>query len=95
MVALLFATEITLAIHLHTRFLEALLRRNYWHRQQGIALFRWKIPFIAVTTIGIGHLINAIIEAFADSYYTHGGEWSAIYGTQLRSLSFLHSPNNF
>jgi len=46
----------------------------------GIALFRWKIPFIAVTTIGIGHLINAIIEAFADSYYTHGGEWSAFMG---------------
>ena len=46
----------------------------------GIALFRWKIPFIAVTTIGIGHLINAGIEAFADSYYTHGGEWSAFMG---------------
>jgi len=46
----------------------------------GTALFRWKIPFIAVTTIGIGHLINAIIEAFADSYYTHGGEWSAFMG---------------
>jgi len=46
----------------------------------GIVLFRWKIPFIAVTTIGIGHLINAIIEAFADSYYTHGGEWSAFMG---------------
>ena len=38
----------------------------------GIALFRWKIPFIAVTTIGI--------EAFADSYFTHGGEWSAFMG---------------
>ena len=46
----------------------------------GIALFRWKIPFIAITTIGIGHLINAGIEAFADSYYTHGGEWSAFMG---------------
>ena len=46
----------------------------------GIALFRWKIPFIAVTTIGVGHLINAGIEAFADSYYTHGGEWSAFMG---------------
>ena len=45
-----------------------------------IMLFRWKIPFIAVTTIGIGHLINAGIEAFADSYYTHGGEWSAFMG---------------
>ena len=46
----------------------------------GIALFRWKIPFIAVTTIGVGHLINAIIETFADSYFTHGGEWSAFMG---------------
>ena len=46
----------------------------------GIVLFRWKIPFIAVTTIGIGHLINAGIEAFADSYFTHGGEWSAFMG---------------
>ena len=40
----------------------------------------WKAPFIALTTIGIGHLINAGIEAFADSYYTHGGEWSAFMG---------------
>ena len=46
----------------------------------GTALFRWKIPFIAVTTIGVGHLINAIIETFADSYFTHGGEWSAFMG---------------
>ena len=46
----------------------------------GIALIRWKIPFIAVTTIGVGHLINAGIEAFADSYFTHGGEWSAFMG---------------
>ena len=46
----------------------------------GIALFRWKIPFIAVTTIGIGHLINAGIEAFADSYFTHGVEWSFFMG---------------
>ena len=46
----------------------------------GIALFRWKIPFVAVTTIGVGHLINAGIEAFADSYFTHGGEWSAFMG---------------
>ena len=46
----------------------------------GIALFRWKIPFIAVTTIGAGHLINAVIEAFSDSYFTHGNEWSAILG---------------
>ena len=44
----------------------------------GIALFRWKIPFIALTTIGAGHLVNAVIEAFADSYFTRGGDWSAI-----------------
>ena len=46
----------------------------------GIALFRWKIPFIALATIGAGHLVNAIIEAFADSYFTHGAEWSLFLG---------------
>ena len=46
----------------------------------GIALFRWKIPFIAITTIGIGHLANAGIETFADSYFTHGVEWSFFLG---------------
>ena len=46
----------------------------------GIALFRWKIPFIALTTIGAGHLVNAVIEAFADSYFTHGTEWSFFLG---------------
>ena len=46
----------------------------------GIALFRWKIPFIAITTIGVGHLVNAVIEAFADSYFTHGTEWSLFLG---------------
>ena len=46
----------------------------------GIALFRWKIPFIAITTIGAGHLVNAVIEAFADSYFTHGAEWSLFLG---------------
>ena len=46
----------------------------------GITLFRWKIPFIAITTIGIGHLVNAGIEAFADSYFTNGGEWSLVIG---------------
>ena len=46
----------------------------------GIALFKWKIPFIAITTIGIGHLVNAGIEAFADSYFTNGGEWSFFLG---------------
>ncbi|SVB30561.1 uncharacterized protein METZ01_LOCUS183415 [marine metagenome] len=46
----------------------------------GIALFKWKIPFIAITTIGIGHLVNAGIEAFADSYFTNGGEWGLVMG---------------
>ncbi len=46
----------------------------------GVALFRWKIPFVAITTIGIGHLVNAGIEAFADSYFTNGGEWSLVLG---------------
>ena len=46
----------------------------------GVALFRWKIPFIVITTIGIGHLVNAGIEAFADSYFTNGGEWSFFLG---------------
>ena len=46
----------------------------------GIVLFRWKIPFIAVTTVGVGHLVNAAIEGFADSYFTHGGEWSFFLG---------------
>ena len=40
----------------------------------------WKAPFIVLTTIGVGHLVNAIIEAFADSYFTHGGEWSLFLG---------------
>ena len=46
----------------------------------GVALFRWKIPFVALTTIGIGHLVNAGIEAFADSYFTNGGEWGLVMG---------------
>ena len=46
----------------------------------GIMLFRWKIPFIAFTTIGVGHLVNACIETYADSYFTHGNEWSAFLG---------------
>ena len=40
----------------------------------------WKAPFIVLTTIGIGHLVNAVIEAFADSYFTHGTEWSLFLG---------------
>ena len=46
----------------------------------GLALFRWRIPFIALTTIGVGHLVNAGIETFADSYFTHGVEWSLFLG---------------
>ena len=46
----------------------------------GLALFRCRIPFIALTTIGVGHLVNAGIEAFADSYFTHGVEWSLFLG---------------
>jgi len=53
-------------------------RRESWKLQYLDIV--WKAPFIALTTIGIGHLINAIIEAFADSYFTHGGEWSAFMG---------------
>ena len=40
----------------------------------------WKAPFIALTTIGAGHLVNAVIETFADSYFTHGAEWSFVLG---------------
>ena len=40
----------------------------------------WKAPFIALATIGVGHLVNAVIEAFADSYFTHGAEWSFVLG---------------
>ena len=40
----------------------------------------WKAPFIALTTIGIGHLVNAGIETFADSYFTHGTEWGFFLG---------------
>ena len=40
----------------------------------------WKAPFIVLTTIGVGHLVNAVIEAFADSYFTHGTEWSFVLG---------------
>ena len=40
----------------------------------------WKAPFIAITTIGIGHLVNAGIETFTDSYFTNGGEWGLVMG---------------
>ena len=46
----------------------------------GIALFRWKIPFIVLTTLGAGHLINAGIETFADSYFASAVEWSTFLG---------------
>ena len=46
----------------------------------GVALFKWKIPFVAITTIGVGHLVNAVIETFADSYFTNGGEWGLVMG---------------
>ena len=68
-----------LAIHFHTRSLEAYFA-GIIGTTIGIALFRWKIPFIALTTIGAGHLVNAVIEAFADSYFTHGAEWSFVLG---------------
>ena len=45
-----------------------------------ITLFKWKIPFIALATIGVGNLVNAGIEAFTDSYFTHGVEWSLFLG---------------
>ena len=54
----------------------------------GIALFRWKIPLIAITTIGVAHLVNAVIETFADSYFTNGGEWSFVIGFIAR-VTFL------
>ena len=40
----------------------------------------WKAPFIALITIGIGHLVNAAIETFADSYFTHSTEWGFFLG---------------
>ena len=49
-------------------------------RKQQFLDIVWKAPFIALTTIGVGHLVNAVIEAFADSYFTHGAEWSFVLG---------------
>jgi len=48
----------------------------------------WKAPFIALTTIGIGHLVNAAIEAFADSYFTHGAEWGFFLGA-IEFVTFI------
>ena len=49
-------------------------------RKQQFLDIVWKAPFIALATIGVGHLVNAVIEAFADSYFTHGAEWSFVLG---------------
>ena len=49
-------------------------------RKQQFLDIVWKAPFIVLTTIGVGHLVNAVIEAFADSYFTHGAEWSLFLG---------------
>ena len=48
----------------------------------------WKAPFIALTTIGIGHLVNAAIETFADSYFTHGAEWGFFLGA-IEFVTFI------
>jgi len=49
-------------------------------RKQQFLDIVWKAPFIALATIGVGHLVNAVIETFADSYFTHGAEWSFVLG---------------
>ena len=58
---------------------EGKVERRESRKQQYLDIV-WKAPFIAITTIGIGHTINAMIEAFADSYFTHGVEWSLFLG---------------
>ena len=58
---------------------EGKVERRESRKQQYLDIV-WKAPFIALTTIGAGHLVNAIIEAFADSYFTHGAEWSLFLG---------------
>jgi hypothetical protein len=55
------------------------VERKESRKQQFLDII-WKAPFIALATIGVGHLVNAVIETFADSYFTHGGEWSAFMG---------------
>ena len=55
------------------------VERRESRKQQYLDIL-WKAPFIAITTIGIAHTINAMIEAFADSYFTHGVEWSLFLG---------------
>ena len=89
----IIGTTIGLALFVKKPFAEYSLestRYNSWEidgkverresRKQQFLDIVWKAPFIALTTIGIGHLINAIIEAFADSYFTHGVEWSFFMG---------------
>ena len=86
-------TTVAIALFVWNPFAEYSLestRYNSWEidgkverresRKQQFLDIVWKAPFIALTTIGIGHLINAIIEAFADSYFTHGVEWSFFMG---------------
>ena len=58
---------------------EGKVERRESRKQQYLDIV-WKAPFIALTTIGAGHLVNAVIEAFADSYFTHGAEWSLFLG---------------
>jgi len=58
---------------------EGKVERRESRKQQYLDIV-WKAPFIALTTIGAGHLVNAVIEAFADSYFTHGAEWSFVLG---------------
>ena len=53
------------------------VERKESRKQQFLDII-WKAPFIALTTIGVGHLVNAVIETFADSYFTRGGDWSVI-----------------
>ena len=55
------------------------VERKESRKQQFLDII-WKAPFIALATIGVGHLVNAVIETFADSYFTHGAEWSFVLG---------------
>ena len=55
------------------------VERKESRKQQFLDII-WKAPFIALTTIGAGHLVNAVIETFVDSYFTHGAEWSFVLG---------------
>ena len=61
------------------REIDGKVERRESRKQQFLDII-WKAPFIALATIGVGHLVNAVIETFADSYFTHGGEWSLFLG---------------